>query len=323
MMIHSQNLGITPSFFKEKRTVNVLGLTSLGGAIKGAMESIKGTQSEVVEKAGLLKRAALWMSSADSTSGYILKSPFILTRKAIGLVGWTFKTADETGRAVGSKLGGIASGPIRSATYFVQQSAEELIKAGYYLSAAPLFEVIKSNVIDFPKRAVIDQFRTGISMILGTTGAFLSRSLNAVKETALSPFTILGATRNAVKNILWNTPKALLKMKFKEAWKSSKEAATGLIDGVTRVPRAIADVPYHTLMHLGLGATETAMNATSAMAAPAEGVVNAYRAMGKAANIFDFIKQKVGVDTSTKYRERFKNLFQNRSPIGALAGATA
>lgn len=307
------------NLFGESRTVNFLGLGAVGSAIKGMVGEVKGGGKEVVEKAGTLKRFGNWMTTADTLPGYILKSPLILTRKAVEGTIFGVKTINGAGLAVGKKIGSIIKEPIQGGVKLAKELGQETGRAAYHLTLAPLLEIMKSNCIDVPKRALVDQFRTGIKMILGTAGTFIGKSVEAIKEVALSPFSIVSASRKAIKSALWDAPKSLLKGEFKEAGKHLVDSPLEFAKGALKAPMAVAGVPYHTGMQLALGLTETAMNGAGAFAAPVEGMVNAYRAMGKSTDLFDYVKQKTSVDMSESYRGRFKSLFSMRSPLAFSA----
>ncbi len=316
---HLQNHGTKDHFFGENRPVHFLGLGALKDGLKGAYSKMKGDAAVAKEKVGVLKSILKWPFHAKTIPGYIIFAPFILTRKGYEGVKWTAKTTGQAGLKVGEKVGGVLKGPVVGTITETRDLARQTLKAGYCLTAGPVLEVGRSNLIHFPKRALVDQFRTGIGLIFGTSGAFLSNSLNAVKKTALAPFTLVNSCRKAVQNVLWDTPKALYQREFKEAGESLGRAPLNIIDGITSAPRAIAGIPYHTTMEAGIGIAGTAVNAGRAMAAPIEGVVNAYSTMGRARCLTDHIKEKVSAGGG--YRERFKNLFSKGTPFRRVAAA--
>lgn len=306
--------------FGERRTVNFLGLGVVGKVAEGLKNAVVGAPAQVKEKAGMAMQGLNWMTSAKTLPGYILFSPFIVTRKLVeGVIGG-YGAVNDAALILGTKVGSIVQKPVNDLVGLTRDVIEQTLSTAYGCTVKPAMEIVKSSCIDFPTRAIVDNFRTGLKTIFGTIGTVANHSIEAAKQTVLMPFTVIKATRDAATELLWNAPKALLNGEFAASGKHLVNAPMGLAEGVLKAPAAIAAVPYHAAMELGLGGIATAMNASSAMAAPVEGMVNAYRAIGQTGeSTLNYLKAKLGVGAAGAYRDRFKELFSGHSPIAATA----
>jgi hypothetical protein len=263
------------------------------------------------------------MTHADSTLGHLFKWPLELTRIGVEATIGGFKIVDGAAVAMGQKVGNAFVRPFKEGGEEViklgGEVAGETATLGSNLVLTPALEITKSNLVDFPKRAIVDQFRSGLKMAFGVPGAFIDHSIDAVKRTILSPITIAKACRDAAKRVFYKVPKNLIGLEFKEAAKNLIKAPYEVAKGVLDAPLAIAGIPYHTTMEAGLGTLEMTMNGTRAMVAPIEGLVNSYRSMAKSTSFIEFIKKKVGADHVKTYRQRFGDLFKFQSPMATVA----
>jgi hypothetical protein len=310
--------------FGENRKVYFLGFTAAGNAMKGVWNGIKGAPKQVKEKAGWFMKGVDWITTAKTPLGYVMFGPLIVTRKLVGGVADVYNGVNGAALALGTKIGSIINKPVHDVVDLTREVVEQTLKAAYGCTVKPSLEILKSVGVDFPMRALVDNFRTGLKTIFGTIGSFGEYSIDAVKQTFLSPLTIVKATRDAVKSALWEAPKALIKGEFGSFGKHLAEAPLTLGKGVLKAPLSIAAVPYHTSMELGLGGLETVMNASRAVAAPFEGLVNAHRAIGDAGeDALDYLKEKLQVHEAGAYRQRLRDIFSMTSPFaGAAAAAT-
>jgi hypothetical protein len=316
--------------------VNIVGISALKGAVDGAIGKKgkgkgegegkgEGKEGTEVKKPGKFMRAVDWVTQPKKVPGWLVLWPLWLTRKAVEATVEGYNIVDGTAVAVGQKVGGTFIRPIKETGEGTIKLGEELgsetIKLGSNLVLNPALEIAKANFVEFPRRAIVDPFKTGLKMAFGIPGAFVDRSIEAAKRTLLSPVTIVRSCRDALKEVFWNAPKNLYDYKFKEAGKSLLRAPYEIAKGVLDAPLAIAGVPYHTAMEAGLGGLEMVRNGTRAMVAPVEGLVNSYRSMAKSKDFIEFIKRKAGVDQVKSYRQRFGDLFRFQSPLAAVAGA--
>ncbi len=321
MLLYQFNSKGTRDFhFGENRPVRVVGADAAGSALGGAWDKMKRDTGKVKEGYGKFMEYARKPFYAQSTLGYILKSPFILTRKVYeGVVGVNQKTT-AAARALGEQVGERLKDPFWHVVDNTRDLTRETLKAGWHLSGGMAFEVGRANFYEFPKRAFVDQFRTHISALFRTSGAFLGRSKEAAIKSAIYPFSIVNGCRKAVTNVLWNAPKALFKGNYKEAAKNAfVEPFMNIGKGVGSAPAAILGVPYHTGMEVLHGTTAAAVNAGRALMAPAEGILNAYGSMAKSKKLIDHIKGQ----TTQDYRSRFKNLFTDKNPFARYQAMAA
>jgi hypothetical protein len=254
--------------------------------------------------------------------GYIFFGPLIITRKLVeGVVGG-YNAMNGAALAMGSKVGEIAGRPVNEAIGFARDVIEQTLKTGYGCTVKPAMEIAKSTMVDFPTRGLVDNFRTGIKTIFGTVGSAAHHTVEAAKKTFLSPLSVAKGIRDAIKETLWEAPKSLLNGKFKEAGGHLIQGPASLAENILKAPVAIASIPYHIGMEVGLGGLETGMNSSRAMAAPLEGMVNAYRTIGQAAgSTLDYIKEKMKIKEIGNYRERIKGIFSFQSPMAMSAAA--
>ena len=316
---HFHNHRTKDFFFGENRPVRIVG-PDAGNVLGGAWDKMKRDGASAKEKYGVFKTWLRKPFYAQSTLGYLIKSPFILTRKAYeGVMAFNAKST-AAARAVGGQIGERLKDPMWFTIDKTRDITRETLKAGWQLTGAPIYEAGRANFYEFPKRAFVDQFRSFFKGLFNTTGAFLGRSKEAIIKTAIYPFSIINGTRKAITNVLWDAPKNLFTGNFKEAGKSAfVDPTVNMVKGIGGAPLAIAQVPYQTTMEAGVMATETAVNAGRAMAAPFEGIVNGYGAMSKAGKFIDYFKEK----TADKFRDRYKNIFSNANPFSRLSAVAA
>jgi len=312
MNFHNFNKGnLRDFYFGENRPVRLIG-PDAGNALGGAWEKMKRDTGVVKEKYGVFREYARKPFYAQSTLGYIIKSPFILTRKLYEGVKTFNAKSTALARGAGGKVGEYLKDPLWMTVDTTRDLTKETVKAGWNLTGGMAMEVGRANFYEFPKRAFVDQFRTQIRTLFGTIGTFLGRSKDALVKTAIYPGSVINGCRKAVTNVLWNAPKALYNREYKEAVKSAfVNPFVDIGKGIGSAPAAILGVPYHTGMEVGLGLTETGVNIGRAMMAPAEGVVNAYGSMMKSKSLIDYLKGQ----KAEGYRGRFKDVFANTNPL--------
>ncbi len=320
MLLHQFNNRGTKDFFSgENRPVRLIG-PDAGNALGGAWDKMKRDTGTIKEKYGVFKEYARKPFYAQSTLGYILKSPFILTRKAYeGVIGFNQKST-ALARGIGGKVGEHLKDPLWATVDTTRDLTKETLEAGWNLTGGMAYEVGRANFYEFPKRALVDQFRTHFSTLFKTTGTFLGRSKEAAVKTAIYPFSVANGCRKAVTNVLWNAPKALYKKDYKGvATNAFVNPFKNIGKGIGGAPAAILGVPYHTSMEIAHGVTATGVNAGRAMMAPAEGLLNAYGSMAKSKKLFDYLRG----EKTERYRDRFKGLFANKSPFARYQAMAA
>lgn len=317
LLHHFPNHRIKDFYFGENRPVRI---ADGGTVVSGAWDKMKRDTAVTKEKLGVVKQWLRKPFYAESTLGYVVKSPFILTRKLYeGVMGFNAKST-AAAKAFGGQIGKRLKDPLWTVVDTTHDLTKETLKAGWQLTGAPAIEIARANFYEFPKRAFVDQFRTFFKGFFNTTGAFLSRSKDAIIKTAIYPFSIINSTRKAVTNVLWDAPKAIFKGDFKKAAKSAFiDPEVNMAKGIGGAPLAIAKVPYHTAMEAGVLATGTAVNAGRAMMAPAEGIINAYGAMSKSRKLIEHLKGS----TAKTYRERYKGIFSGANPFSRFATVAA
>ncbi len=299
--LHQRDLA--PSFTREARMAYKVDVIGTG---KAAFEKTAATAS-VAQKVGS------WLVTPTTWKQWIYKIPFYVP----------YYTAALPFR--GAKFLGVKGFEItrNQVTPYVDPAMKfgkvgfYAPKAGYHLGAGPFVEAFKSWFLLLAKRGILDNVKTGAAGLYNVPAAALSQGREAIINTArMLPLDIPIGVGKGVKNLFWDAPRALLSGEVrKAAMLALMDMPINMASGFVKAPYSIAKIPARVAGEAALMATSYGINIGNVLATPVESVVNGYRQMGKGFEVIDKIQETFGIGKAKALRERFKNVFANRTPL--------
>ena len=294
---------MSPDFIREARMVRKIDVIGTG---KAAYEKTAAT-------AGVAQKVGSWLVTPTTWKQWIYKSPFYIPYYAAALPYRGVKFVGKKGFDITKNQ---VTPYVDPAMKFAKVGFYAP-KAAYHLGVGPFVEAFKSWFLLLAKRGILDNVKTGAAGMYNVSAATLGQSKEAIVNTVkMLPLDIPIGIGKGAKNVLWDAPKALFSGEVRKAvkmalWDMPKNIASGFV----KAPYSIAKIPARIAGEASLMATSYGINIGNVVATPVESVVNGYKQMGKGFDIINKIQETFGIGKAKALRERFKDVFANRTPL--------